>query len=368
MLKLRYIDALRGLAILAVVIVHTSMVGNNKQLPDLVTHVLGRGANGVQLFFFISAFTLFLSMHTKSGEDNFIGNFFIRRFFRIAPMYYLAIIYYLWQDGFGGRYWLGDAPGITGGNIIANVLFLHGFNPYWINSLVPGGWSIAVEMLFYLIIPFLFYKVNNAQKAAIFFILSVVFRYLLDMVFRKFHLIDNNILWYNYIYFYFPSQLPVFALGVLFYFVIKDNYQLKVKPYIILIAATFLLMQYVGIVILPDYIFCTIAFFVLALALSKYEYKIIVNTVIVYMGKISFSMYLTHFAVLNWLTKYNMLDFISVSSPITAMGNYAIRLSLVLAITVAVSTVLYKFVELPMQRIGYFFIKKREAKMALRAN
>jgi peptidoglycan/LPS O-acetylase OafA/YrhL len=90
-------------------------------------------------------------------------NFFIRRFFRIAPLYYIGILYYLWQDGFGSRYWLSDQELVTTANILSNIFFVHGFNPYWMNSVVPGGWSIAVEMLFYCIAPLLFVKIKNVS-------------------------------------------------------------------------------------------------------------------------------------------------------------------------------------------------------------
>ena len=51
----RYIDALRGLAILGVIALHTSQV--TVPLGHLAW-MLHFGANGVQLFFTISAFTL----------------------------------------------------------------------------------------------------------------------------------------------------------------------------------------------------------------------------------------------------------------------------------------------------------------------
>jgi len=361
MLKLRYIDALRGLAILAVIITHASQFGTNTFLPAILVHAISRGINGVQLFFFVSAFTLFLSVNTRYGKEKyFTGNFFIRRFFRIAPMYYLAIVYYLWQDGFGPRFWLGDAFGVTIGNITGNVFFVHGFNAYWINSLVPGGWSIAVEMLFYLILPFLFYKIKNTQQATVFFLLTLILRFVLDILLRRFHFMQNDMLWYNYLYFYLPSQLPVFALGILFYFIIKDNYQPKIKPYTILIAALFLLIQYLGVVLLPDHVFCTIAFFVLALALSRHEYKIVVNHFTTYLGKISFSMYLSHFAVLHWLTRFHLIDYLPVHNSSSAVANYIIRLIIVLSASMLISTFLYHFIELPAQKIGYRLIKKRE--------
>ncbi len=138
-------------------------------------------------------------------------------------MYYLGILYYLLQDGFGPRYWLGDETHITVLNIISNFTFLHGFNPYWINSLVPGGWSIGVEMTFYAILPFLFSRIKNLNHAFLFFILSLFMSFSCQLFFTKFPLIAYEKLWSNYLFLYFPSQLPVFPLGILMYFFISEH-------------------------------------------------------------------------------------------------------------------------------------------------
>ena len=60
MKKLDFIDALRGYAILGVLMVHTSQYGN-KLHSTLGTLITEKGAMGVQLFFLASSFTLFLS-------------------------------------------------------------------------------------------------------------------------------------------------------------------------------------------------------------------------------------------------------------------------------------------------------------------
>ena len=138
-MKLKYIDALRGLAILGVVVVNTASYGHSKY-PELIQALINQGERGVQLFFVVSAFTLFLSYHHRLDQGTTATrNFFLRRFFRIAPLYYLAILYFLWQDGFGPRYWLGDEPFVTPWNILSNFLFMHGIHPSWITSVVPGG-------------------------------------------------------------------------------------------------------------------------------------------------------------------------------------------------------------------------------------
>lgn len=57
-------------------------------------------------------------------------------------MFWLAIPFFLLLNG--------KAPAWEVATI---ALFVHGFHPQSINSVVPGGWSIAVEMTFYAVFP-----------------------------------------------------------------------------------------------------------------------------------------------------------------------------------------------------------------------
>jgi peptidoglycan/LPS O-acetylase OafA/YrhL len=358
-MKLKYIDALRGLAIMGVLLVHCGQYGANEDLPSIIQSMILNGAHGVQLFYVASAFTLFLTLANRHAPEKYPWfNFFIRRFFRIAPMYYIGICYYLWQDGFGARYWLGDADHITTGNIFSNFFFFHGFNPYWITSLVPGGWSIAVEMLFYCLIPLLFLKIKNTRQAFQFFLIALFMRAALQFLLNRFPLIENERLWVEYLYMYFPSQLPVFALGILLYFVVKENYRIAVSPALILLSFFILIAQFVGIPLLPNHILFSIAFVVLAIALSKNEFKMFVNPVFIYIGKVSYSMYLVHFAVLYWLDKMDFVNFLTVTNALDAVVNYGIRLFALTVLTVVISSVFYKTIELPMQHIGRKLIYK----------
>ena len=56
--KYKYIDALRGVAILLVIMVHCS---NRFDLPPLINQLMQIGPKGVQLFFIISAFFSFVN-------------------------------------------------------------------------------------------------------------------------------------------------------------------------------------------------------------------------------------------------------------------------------------------------------------------
>jgi peptidoglycan/LPS O-acetylase OafA/YrhL len=110
--------------------------------------LVDQGARGVQLFFVASALTLKLSWDSRNDG---LFRFYARRVFRIGPMFWLGIVFFVWLDGYGPRYF---APnGINENHVILTSLLLHGWHPEYITSVVHGEWSIAVEMAFYLVFP-----------------------------------------------------------------------------------------------------------------------------------------------------------------------------------------------------------------------
>lgn len=352
-MKLKYVDALRGIAIMGVLVVHCGQHGSNDHLPSLVQSVVMNGARGVQLFYVASAFTLFLSLAgRRTLEARPWLNFYIRRFFRIAPMYYLAICYYLWQDGFGPRFWLGDAHQVTSWNIAANIFFVHGLNPYWITSVVPGGWSIAAEMLFYCLVPVLFLKIRNSREAFALVLGALLMRACLQFFLHRLSPIGSQALWMYYLNFYLPAQLPVFCLGILLYFIVKENYSVTVTPLLIVVLFFLCIGHLVGVRLLYDDFLFSIAFVLLAIALSRRAFPLFVNPLLVYLGKVSYSMYLVHFAVLYWMERSGVVDFIPASSPVNAILNFSIRLVILTGLSALASTLFYKVVELPFQAMG----------------
>jgi peptidoglycan/LPS O-acetylase OafA/YrhL len=357
--KLRYVDAMRGFAIAGVILVHTSLYDQDKY-HILFRNLLDSGARGVQLFFLISAFTIFLSLDRRiQSERRVHRNFFTRRIYRIIPMYYLGILYYFWQNDYAVNLSLG-----TFWKVFANILFIHGTNPYWITSLVPGGWSLSVEMTFYALVPLLVKRVKSTEQALMFTIFSVLLADILNYIFYKHPLIVDWPMWKEFLFLYFPSQLPLFGLGIIAYFIIIKR-DLTVNPSTILLLATLFIGQLMfGIVIFPHVLF-GIGFLVIVIALSKREYPLIVNKLTCYLGKVSYSAYLVHFAVIHWLTQYSFMDYIHVENGLEAIINYWIRFSVVLAITVFQSAIFYRFIEQPFISLGKKLITKREHAIAI---
>ena len=359
--KLDYVNAVRGLAILMVIMLHVSAAV--PQLPGTFMYMCGKGSYGVQLFFVASAFTLFLSYtnRVRIKEENVRLNFFIRRFFRISPMYYLcavvyAVIYYYipaYNDGKPLAVW----------KIITNVFYVNSFIPGAINYIPPGGWSVGVEMLFYCCVPFLFAKIKNIKTALIWFIALSIFAFALKLIIR-YLLITSSIDYHNpenwFLYFWFPNQAAVFILGITLFFAIQ-KYSIKSKPYTYagVAAATLLLLIFTyfkrdidPIVIIPEHILVAIFFSMNIFFLSQHQVKIFDNRLTRFFGEISFSLYLVHFIVIKLLVDHCPL-------PSNAFAKYATLLALTLAMSSIISQVTYRYIELAGIRAGSRYIKQR---------
>lgn len=138
--RLDYIHGLRGLAALVVVAQHSMQIpndaGNMLFRPILDTVNLGRF--GVVLFFLISGFVIPFSF--KPSEPRPMRQFWLGRFFRLYPAYWLSLIATVTIFAMWGR------P-FSASLIAQNVTMLQGF---WGSANIgPGYWTLTLEMAFY---------------------------------------------------------------------------------------------------------------------------------------------------------------------------------------------------------------------------
>jgi peptidoglycan/LPS O-acetylase OafA/YrhL len=369
--KYAFIDALRGMAILGVILVHSS-----QSVPPTnatLLWVMREGARGVQLFFVASALTLCMSWTTRSAYENFpVRNFYIRRFFRIAPMFYIAILAYVCMNGFSPSYW--SPNGIEWWFVPVTAAFLHGFHPETITSVVPGGWSIAVEMSFYIILPFLLPQIKSIKTCSFCFVISIVLSGLnLLLVPRIFSYPESQqYLLKNFYYLNFFGQLPVFILGVFCYLILCEKYPLK---QIVIFGGTvfaILLLAFLYPVFnlpdhfiadklfkLPHHFIAAGLFSVFALLLANWPIRLSVNRITIILGKLSFSMYLTHFAILKY---FSVLGFSAIfpKSNISSLLHFLC----VVLVAIPVSFFFYNYIEKPGIAIGKRVIEKLEQESA----
>ena len=370
---LDFVDALRGLALLGVVLVHTGQ--RVTELSPRTAEVTSYGAFGVHLFFVASAFTLFLSLHRRSrSETRPTLNYFLRRVFRIAPLFWLAIPFYLVWNGAGPQYW---APhGITRMDVLATAAFVNGWNPTAINSVVPGGWSIAVEMNFYLLVPFLFTRLTNLRRCLRFFITCVAAQWALNAamrpVFVRYLALDEQYLADLMHTLWLPTQLPVFAAGFALYYVLAphlagarrdtDQPSRHDRPSVGLLLAT-------GVAVLaqlrlaPSSTFAGSMFAILAGGLALRPSRLLVNAATRYLGDISYSGYLVHFAVLD-VADRGIRHFGAV--PRDPLMHLALLYVAVLVGTIIAATATTRLIEEPARRLGRLLIASLESKAGIR--
>lgn len=363
-----YIDALRGVAILAVLFnhVHESVEHvYSLQLPTWLNLIQIQGARGVQLFYIISAFTIFLTYSKRVGkEKQLVSNFFIRRFFRIAPLFYLCIILYslrmVFFTGFGD---------FTICKSVSAITFTNSFHYDWINGIIPGSWSVAIEFVFYLLVPLLFLFITDIRKALIFIAIALIFSRRFSLLLIKFGVIDiTNKDQVAYLFLYLPTQLPFFILGIILYFLIyqkdfsfKNPEERKKYGYAFFALFAFFFISFCidGYdFYLPYYFYYGLVFFVLCYALYLFPIKIIVNKFFTHFGKISFSVYLIHYLF------YPIMQYIVINLNKhhfnNAYGIFAILFLAFIALSLIFGTVSYYFIEKPFIKIGNQIIFKRE--------
>ena len=362
-----FIDALRGLAVLGVIFAHCSQ--QIAGLPQWVQALSIQGSRGVQLFFVASALTLFLSInYRKPNESAPTTNFFIRRFFRIAPLFYVAIIFYTILDGFAPRQW---APhGITWVHILATFTFMHAWHPTSITSVVPGGWTIAVEMTFYLFVPFLYSKIRRLYTALwatlLTLLASVAIRFVAIKLIASVCPSSYLYLVKPFTFFWFPTQAPVFLLGIILYFLLKAHldevnrgktFSAEKLSSLFLIVSGYLFLAFAfgSFTFIPHHFLYGIAFVLFSYSLARYPYSLFVNKIICYIGKISFSGYVWHFVPIRIMNKKMpvMLDLLP-----HAGTRFLIFFFLTLIATIVIASLSYHYIEVPGMRLGRIIIKK----------
>ncbi len=196
-----YIDGLRGLAVLSVLGVH---LPTNFHFPGLEP-LVAAGARGVQLFFLLSAFTLFRSSKNKyQKEASPRRNFYIRRFFRIMPLWWISTLVYAIADG------------RSLANTIPSIFMYFGFIRFDpVSEAFPLGWSIFVEETFYILLPLIFVFISDIKKAFVFFVTLSVLSVVWIKTAALFGIPSTN-----YFISLFPiAQWPCLALGILIYFI-----------------------------------------------------------------------------------------------------------------------------------------------------
>ncbi len=357
-IRLDFLDVLRFFAILYVVISHLVLIPQpNLAIPDWIAPFLINGGDaGVSLFFVLSAFSLSYSMNARVNESSPTRSFYIRRFFRIAPLFYFLMV----------LYWIRDAAVFhvlhPVSEVLVNASLLFNLVPSCITGFVWASWTIGVIALLYLIFPFIHRYVRNLYGALGLFVASVLMAWGWSYFVKNFgvstgYLTPDDI---SFVWgFGFLQHLPVFVCGVVVYhlffdYLIKMNQKSRQLYGIILIIAFILfygvlLTESMQNILWGKKILHGICFSLLVMGLGLKPFDFLVNSRTAYLGKISYSMYLFHplliftiIPVYRWI--YNTVP--------TNLAGYLTSLLIILVILAPISMISYRYIERTGMALG----------------
>ena len=297
------IDGLRGISVLAVIIFHL----NSEFLPG--------GFIGVDIFFVISGYLISKIILEKLENKEFkISEFFWSRVRRILPMLmfilviFTPLIFYL----------LPSVMISISKSILSSLFFISNFFFYFESGYFGDAvnlkpyihlWSLSVEEQFYIIFPLyclLFYKKK-------YFILSITSFFLLSLFLSNF--VSHN--YPNANFFFTPTRAWEILFGVLLMFFEKRKF--IISDHIInllcslsLVIIFFSFFHITNLDNIPNYklIPPILATGILIIFGDKNNFikKIICNKVIIFIGLISYSLYMLHQPILAFNKHFNFFE------------------------------------------------------------
>jgi peptidoglycan/LPS O-acetylase OafA/YrhL len=157
-----YLNGVRGVAILAVLLTHGTFLFSSTRLTRWVLPPIIFGWWGVDLFFVLSGFLITGILLSTRAAPNRATAFYARRVLRIFPIYYLCLAA-LWMVSAHSD-WLGTMlPYSSAADRASYLFYFQNWIPLWHSltlkpNLLGHFWSLAVEEQFYLIWPWVVWK------------------------------------------------------------------------------------------------------------------------------------------------------------------------------------------------------------------
>ena len=363
------LDILRACAILFVVIEHSSYVFNSGTLNRINHNIFG--FDGVSVFFVLSGFliggVLIKTLEKKQCEKKVLLNFWVRRWFRTIPNYFLILtilllLNVLFTEGFSFDI---KFP-LTFFTFTQNLFYPH-------PTFFPEAWSLSIEEWFYLLIPpiilfFIFLKIS--VKTSILYTALGILVIITLFRFYQYHKIPQDALSdFEIKYWDLRFRKQVFTrldslmFGVIGAFLQNyySDYWLKYKKTLLYFGLfLFLVTKYLGLLMTITYnslYYCVFSFSVTSFAillslpfLSNFRSSKtgLIHKSITRISLISYSMYLINLSVVQfWILNKIPWNIISMNRIIIG----AIKYSLYWSLTIILSMIIYKYFEVPTMNL-----------------
>ncbi len=336
----REIDGLRAFAVVAVIINHF----NKEILPN--------GYLGVDIFFVISGFVITSSLYQRPSKNfkDFISGFYERRIKRLVPalsifvlITSIAICLFNPNPSFSLK------TGLTSLFGLSNIFLFQKSTDYFAQStelnVFTHTWSLGVEEQYYILFPFLIWfsgfgrQTKNGARNLFLTVGVLTIASLIGFL----YLYQTN---QPSAYFLMPTRFWEMSAGCLLFIGLEkrksiEQFLEKVPPILVLALI-------IGVMYLPMSLatFSTVLVVFLSLVLiaslkkGTTEFTFFTNSKVVYVGLISYSLYLWHWGVLS----------ISRWSIGIHWWSFPFQLAIIFALAVAS----YQWIETPLRKGNWF--------------
>lgn len=326
------IDCLRAIAVFLVILFHFELF------------MVKGGFIGVDIFFVISGY-LITNLIIKDIKENKFSSieFYTRRLRRIIPALYstilvvLIISYFILSPDHFNRV---SNSSISAVGAYSNFFFWHESGYFDFDKFFKPflhTWSLSVELQFYLIWPILIFIIIKLfrNKLIIFVLLIFLSTLFLSIIFSG----------RAPGYFYFTLfRLFEFSIGSLVY-LLKDNIKIKANDLLFFVGIVLIMFSSFGFSaksVFPG-INALVPCFGAALILITggkliFFKRIFINNVLIYLGKISYSLYLVHWPLIIFY-RYIKLE------PLQNLEKI-----LLIFVTIIISILSYNYIELPFRK------------------
>ena len=284
--RLLELDALRGFAAMFVVLFHFTKRFSPSEL-GFRNFGLQYGATGVELFFMISGFVIFMSIVKLNNGKEFI----INRIARLYPAYWASAVLIFTLIVFTQKvffhHWI--EPNIVGRFFVNLSMLQYVFH---VKDLDGPYWTLIIEIMFYVFIWILFISklIRHIEKISLGILSFILATYIINYYFS----ISLSGLFSAIPLLHF---FPLFYAGIIFYKMFAEKE--TIYRYFILI-----LCFYAQAMQFPDRGFPAISwmeyniilfvYFIIFMLFVKNKLDFIVNKVTVYLGSISYALYLVN--------------------------------------------------------------------------
>tara|TARA_B100000787_G_C16158081_1_gene279966 strand:- start:55 stop:1101 length:1047 start_codon:yes stop_codon:yes gene_type:complete len=330
-------------------------------IDDPLFYLVG-GTVAVKTFYIISGF--YMAMIINSYKNNI--SFFKSRYLRLFPVYFACVLiaFYLGDGATAHNQKLfnnDQVPlathlfllftnififfqdlvmfiSVKGGEFFFTSDFQSSTPPLYHFLFIPQAWTLGIELSFYMLAPLMIKKKNI--KLIIFLIfISLTLRFLLILFDFKGD---------PWTYRFFPSELALFLLGSLSYYIFSDlNIKIsKVKIYLIYTLIVIFTFSY-SFISLPGR---SIVYFFLVASTLWFIFQLTKNSKIDrFIGELSYPVYCSHLFINSYI--FNKINFFN-NSDISFLTSF-----LKIFIVIIISAIIYSLIQIPVDRYRKIYKK-----------